>query len=103
MRTEFQDLQKILTTTLILALLEGSADYDIYVNVSLNVLRVILMHRGNVIDYNSRQQKDYKQRYRAHNLELVALVFALKVWRHYLYRVRSNIYINFKNLKYFFH
>ena len=62
----------------------------------------MLMQRGKVIAYGSRQLKNYEKNYPTHDLELAAVVFALKIWRHYLYRERCEIYTNHKSLKYFF-
>jgi hypothetical protein len=60
------------------------------------------MQDGNVIAYASRQLKPYEQNYPTHNLELAAVVFALKIWRHYLYDERCEIYMDHKSLKYLF-
>ena len=61
------------------------------------------MQRGHVIAYALRQLKPHETRYPTHDLELGAVVFALKIWRHYLYRVRSTIYTDHKSLKYLMH
>ena len=55
-----------------------------------------------MIAYTSRQLKDYEKNYPTHDLEFVAIVFALKMWRYYLYGVHCDIYIDHKNLKYIF-
>ncbi|KAL5562781.1 hypothetical protein UlMin_032528 [Ulmus minor] len=55
-----------------------------------------------VIAYASRQLKDYEKIYPTHDLELAAVVFALKIWRHYLYGVKCMIFTDHKSLKYFF-
>ena len=60
------------------------------------------MQRGRVIAYASRQLKDYEKNYLTHDLELAAVVFVLKMWRHYLYGVYCDIYTDHKNLKYIF-
>jgi hypothetical protein len=60
------------------------------------------MWNGNVIAYASCQMKAYEQNYPTHNLELAAIVFALKIWRHYLYGKKCKIYTDHKSLKYFF-
>jgi hypothetical protein len=60
------------------------------------------MQNGNVIAYASLQLKPYEQNYPTHDLELAAVVFALKIWRHYLYGERCEIYTDHKSLKYFF-
>ena len=60
------------------------------------------MQNGKVIAYASRQLKDYELNYPTHDLELTAVVFALKIWRHYLYGVHCEIFTEHKSLKYFF-
>jgi hypothetical protein len=60
------------------------------------------MQQGKVIAYASRQLKTYERNYPTHDLELAAVVFALKIWRHYLYGERCEIYTDHKSLKYFF-
>ncbi|KAI3814060.1 hypothetical protein L1987_18802 [Smallanthus sonchifolius] len=60
------------------------------------------MQRGRVIAYASRQLKIHEANYPTHELELAAVVFALKIWRHYLYRVKFTIYSDHKSLKYIF-
>ena len=61
------------------------------------------MQNDKVIAYASRQLKPYERNYPTHDLELAAVVFALKIWRHYLYGVKCDIYTDHKSLKYFFH
>ena len=58
------------------------------------------MHRGHMIAYALRQLKPHKANYPTHDLELGAMVFALKIWRHYLYGGRCTIYIDHKSFKY---
>lgn len=77
-------------------------DYDIYTDVSFQRLGAVLMQLGRVIAYASRQLKEYETRYLTHDLELAVVIFALKIWKHYLYRAKSNIYTAHKSLKYFF-
>ncbi|KAL8119910.1 hypothetical protein AgCh_017144 [Apium graveolens] len=60
------------------------------------------MQDGKVIVYASRKLKEYEIRYPADDLELVAIVFSLKIWRHYLYWEKCEIYTNHKSLKYVF-
>ena len=60
------------------------------------------MQHGRVIAYASRQLKDYEKNYPTHDLELVVVVFALKIWKHYLYGVHCDIYTDHQNLKYIF-
>ena len=55
-----------------------------------------------VIAYGSRQLKSYEKNFLTHDLELTAVVFALKLWRHYLYGVHCKVYTDHKSLKYIF-
>ena len=72
----------------------------VYCDASIIGLGVVLMQRGHVIAYASRLLKPLEANYPTHDLELGAVVFALKIWRHYLYRVWCTIYIDHKSLKY---
>ena len=72
----------------------------VYCDASISGLGAVLMQRGHVIAYASRQLKPHEARYPTHDLELGAVVFALKIWRHYLYGVRCTIYTDHKSLKY---
>ena len=74
----------------------------IYSDASHKGLGCVLMQHGKVIVYASRQLKDYEIRYPTHDLELAAIVFALKIWRHYLYGEKCEIYTDHKSLKYIF-
>ena len=72
----------------------------IFCDASIMVLSAILMQRGRVIDYASRQLKLHEVCYLTHDLELGAVMFALKIWRHYLYGVRCTMYMDHKSLRY---
>ena len=63
-------------------------------------LGCVLMQQGRVIAYASRQLKIHERNYPTHDLELAAVVFALKIWRHYLYGVRCEIYTDHRSLQY---
>lgn len=60
------------------------------------------MQKSKVIAYASHQLKDYETKYPTHDIELVVMMFTLKIWQYYLYGVKSNIYTIHKSLKYFF-
>ena len=60
------------------------------------------MQHGKVIAYASRQLKEYERNYPTHDLELTVVLFALKLWRHYLYGEMTQIFTDHKSLKYFF-
>ncbi|GJT88176.1 putative reverse transcriptase domain-containing protein [Tanacetum coccineum] len=78
----------------ILALPEGSQDFVVYCDASIKGLGAVLMQRMKVIAYASRQQKIHKKNYTTHDLELGAVVFTLKIWRHYLYGTKSLVKTN---------
>nr|GFC93816.1 putative reverse transcriptase domain-containing protein [Tanacetum cinerariifolium] len=76
--------------------------FQIYSDASKKGLGCVLMQHGKVIAYSSRQLKPYEVNYPTHDLELAAVVFALKIWRHYLYGESCDIFIDRKSLKYIF-
>ncbi|GKC50977.1 putative reverse transcriptase domain-containing protein, partial [Tanacetum coccineum] len=84
----FQLLKQKLCSAPILALLEGTEDFVMYCDASLKGFGSILMQREKVIAYASRQLKLHEENYTTHDLELGAVVFALRLWRHYLYRTK---------------
>ena len=73
-----------------------------YCNASRAELGCVLMQSGRVVAYDSRQLKNHEQNYPTHNMELAAVVFALKIWRHYLYGEQFEEYSYHKSLKYIF-
>jgi len=75
----FQTLEKKLTTTPVLALPDIQQDFMVYGDASMQGLGCVLMQNGRVIAYASRQLKDHEQRYPTHDLELAAVVHALKI------------------------
>ncbi|KAK9057437.1 hypothetical protein SSX86_022272 [Deinandra increscens subsp. villosa] len=98
----FRTLKEKLTHAPVLALLDGTEDIVIYSDASYLGLGCVLMQRGRVIAYGSRQLKSSEVNYPTHDLELAAVVFALKIWRHYLYGIPCTIYTDHKSLKYLF-
>ncbi|GJY85329.1 putative reverse transcriptase domain-containing protein, partial [Tanacetum coccineum] len=90
----FQLLKQKLCSSPILALPEGSEDFIAYCDASKKGLGAVLMQREKVIAYASRQLKIHEKNYTTHDLELGAVVFALKIWRHYLYGTDIATYIN---------
>nr|GEW46980.1 hypothetical protein [Tanacetum cinerariifolium] len=82
-----QTLKDNLCNASILSLPDGIEDFVVYCDTSNQGLGCVLMQRGKVIAYVSRQLKIYEKNYTTHDLELGAVVFALKTWRHYLYGV----------------
>ncbi|GJT81322.1 putative nucleotidyltransferase, ribonuclease H [Tanacetum coccineum] len=98
----FQTLKNNLCDAPILTLPDGVEDFTVYCDVSNQGLGCVLMQRGKVIAYVSRQLKTYEKNYTTHDLELGAVVFALKTWRHYLYGTKSVIYMDHKSLQHIF-
>ena len=80
----------------------GDEGFTIYSDASKMGLGCVLMQNNKVVAYASRQLKPYEQNYPTHDLELAAVVFALKIWRHYLYGVKCEIFTDHKSLKYIF-
>ncbi|GJU53017.1 putative nucleotidyltransferase, ribonuclease H [Tanacetum coccineum] len=94
----FQTLKDKLCNAPVLALPDGPEDFVVYYDASGIGLGCVLMQRGKVIAYASRQLKIHEKNYTTHDLELGAVVFALKIWRHYLYGTKSVIYTDHKSL-----
>ncbi|KAG8499053.1 hypothetical protein CXB51_005455 [Gossypium anomalum] len=69
-------------------------------DASLLGLGCVLMQEGRVVAYASRQLKPHEKNYPTHDLELAAIVFALKIWQHYLFGERCHVYSDHKSLKY---
>ncbi|GJX29517.1 putative reverse transcriptase domain-containing protein [Tanacetum coccineum] len=95
----FQLLKQKLCSAPILALPEGSEDFIAYCDASKKGLGAVLMQREKVIAYASRQLKIHEKNYTTHDLELGAVVFALKIWRHYLYGTKYTVFTNHKSLQ----
>ncbi|KAI3672437.1 hypothetical protein L6452_38525 [Arctium lappa] len=85
----FSELKKRLSSTPILSLPNGTKGFVIFSDASRLGLGCVLMQQGKVIAYASRQLKDHERNYPTHDLELAAVIFALKIWRHYLYGVND--------------
>ncbi|KAD7476918.1 hypothetical protein E3N88_00054 [Mikania micrantha] len=98
----FQTLKQRLCNAPILTLPEGSDDFVVYCDASHQGLGCVLMQRDKVIAYASRQLKIHEKNYTTHDLELGAVVFALKIWRHYLYGTKCTIFTDHKSLQHIF-
>ncbi|GJX37130.1 putative reverse transcriptase domain-containing protein [Tanacetum coccineum] len=94
----FQTLKDKLGNASVLAFPNRQKDFVVYCDASGLGLGCVLMQRGKVISYASRQLKILKKNYTTHDLELGAVVFALKIWRHYMYGTKSVIYTDHKSL-----
>jgi hypothetical protein len=98
----YQALKKKLVNAPILALPESCKHFTVYTDASRIGLGCVLMQEHRVIAYGSRQLNKHDGNYPTHDLELPAVVFALKSWRHYLYGKSCDIYTDHKSLKYIF-
>ncbi|WVZ90444.1 hypothetical protein U9M48_036746 [Paspalum notatum var. saurae] len=98
----FQELRKLLTTAPVLAQPDVTKPFDVYCDASGQGLGCVLMQEGRVIAYASRQLRKHEANYPTHDLELAAVVHALKIWRHYLLGNTCHIYTDHKSLKYIF-
>ena len=98
----FQELKQRLVTAPILVIPEGNDGYVIYSDALHQGLGCVLMQHGRVMAYASRQLKPHERNYPTHDLELAAVVFALKIWRNYLYGAPCEVYTDHKSLKYIF-
>jgi hypothetical protein len=98
----YQTLKNKLVNAPILALPESGKHFTVYTDASRVGLGCVLMQEGRVIAYGSRQLRKHDGNYPTHDLELAAVVFALKSWRHYLYGKSCDIYTDHKSLKYIF-
>ena len=75
-----------------MTLSDDSGNFEIYSDASLNGLGCVFMQHCKVIAYASRQLKPHEMNYPTHDLELAAIIFALKIWRHYLYGEKYKIF-----------
>ena len=99
-QSSFEELKVKLTTTPVLASPSGTGGFVVYSDASYQGLGCVLMQHGRVIAYASRQLRPYEISYPTHDLELAAVVFALKIWRQYLYGETFQIFSDHKSLKY---
>ena len=96
----FDKLRAFLTEAPVLTQPTYGKEYVIFSDASLNGLGCVLMQEGKVVAYSTRQLKLHEKNYPTHDLELAAIVFALKIWRHYLYGEKCFIYTDHKSLNF---
>ena len=96
----FNKLKAFLTEAPVLTQPTCSKEYVIFSDASLNGHGCVLMQEGKVVAYASRQLKLHEKNYPTHDLELATIVFALKIWGHYLHGEKCFIYTDHKSLKY---
>jgi hypothetical protein len=101
-QTSFEELKKCLTSAPVLILPDFTKKFDIYCDASHLGLGCVLMQEEQVVCYASQQLRKHEENYPTHDLELAAVVRALKIWRHYLIGHRCEIYSDHKSPKYIF-
>nr|GEV23628.1 retrotransposon protein, putative, Ty3-gypsy subclass [Tanacetum cinerariifolium] len=99
----FQLLKQKLCEAPILAFPEGNNDFAVYCDASLQGLGAVLTQKEKVIAYASRQLKPREENYTTHDLELGAVVFVLKIWRHYIYGTKCVVFTDYKSLQHILH
>ena len=99
-QNSFEQLKGMLVEAPILTQPTLGKEYTLYSDASSIGLGCVLMQDGKVVAYTSRQLKPHEQNYPTHDLELATIVFALKIWRHYLYGENCRIYTDHNSLKY---
>jgi len=98
----FEDMKRRLTTAPILVIPDTAKTFEVYCDASYQGLGCVLMQEKRPIAYTSCQLKVHEKNYPTHDLELAAVVFALKTWRHYLYGAQFQVFTDHKSLKYLF-
>jgi hypothetical protein len=101
-QASFEELKKRLTTAPVLIMPDIHKGFDVHCDASRQGLGCVLMQEGKVVAYASRQLRKHEQNYPTHDLELAAVVHALKIWRHYMIGNKCQIFIDHKSLKYIF-
>jgi ribonuclease HI len=98
----FDQLKERLMSPPVLVMPDLQKGFDIYCDECGQGLGCVLMQEGHVIAYTSRQLRKHKLNYPTHDLELAAVVHALKIWRHYIMGTKCQVYTDHKSLKYIF-
>ncbi|KAL4379662.1 hypothetical protein GQ457_02G023920 [Hibiscus cannabinus] len=99
-KQEFEKLKEALTNAPVLIQPVSGKEFVVYSDASYVGLGCVLMQEGRVVAYASRQLKTHEKNYPTRVIELAAVVFSLKIWRHYLYGERCTVYTDHKSLKY---
>jgi len=100
--TCFEDMKRRLTTAPVLVIPDLNKMFEVYCDASYQGLGCMLMQEKRPVPYASRQLKVHEKNYPTHDLELAAVVFSLKTWRHYLYGAQFQVFSDHKSLKYLF-
>jgi hypothetical protein len=98
----FHTLRQHLTSAPVLVQPDNSKPFEVFCDASGTGLGCVLVQEGQAIAYASRALRPHEINYPTHDLELAAVVHALKIWRNYLMGNRCNIFTDHKCLKYIF-
>ena len=98
----FDELKDKLTSAPVLALPKPGVEYLVYTDASLRGLGGVLQQEEKAIAFASRKLKPHEKNYPTHDLELAAVVFALRIWRHYLLGEKFRLFTDHKSLQYLF-
>ncbi|XP_062099744.1 uncharacterized protein LOC133805580 [Humulus lupulus] len=98
----FRELKQRFTTAHVLTMFDSDEPYVVFTDAFGTGLGGVLMQNGKIVAYASRQLKSHEKNYPTHDLELAAVIFALKIWRCYLYGAKFELYSDHKSLKYLF-
>ena len=98
----FQELKRRLTSAPILIVSWRGQRYTVYCDASKDELGCVLMHLGKVVAYGSQWLKNHERSYPTHDMELATIVFALRIWHHYLYGEHFEMFLDHKSLKHIF-
>src|SRR5579859_6189728 len=101
-QSAFQQLKQLLTSAPVLAQPDHTKSFDVFCDASGTGLGCVLMQADRVVAYAFRALRLHELNYPTHDLELAAVIHALKIWRHYLLGSRCNIFTDYKSLKYIF-
>ena len=92
----------MLTTAPVLTLPDPYRPFEVYCDASRKGLGCVLMQNRNIVVFTSRQLKPHEINYLTHDLELVAVVFSLKIWKCHIYEIKFKVFSDHKSLKYLF-
>ena len=98
----FHELKMRLTSAPILIILKRGQRHTVFYGASKDDMGCVLMQSKRVVAYESRQLKNHERNYPTHDMELAAIVFALKIWHHYFYGEQFEVFSNHKSLNYIF-
>lgn len=98
----FMKLKRLLTSSPVLTTPDGTGGLFVYSDASFKGIGCVVMQHDRVVAYALRHLKPYEVNYSKHDMELAAIVFALKIWRHYYYGEKFEIYTKHKSLRYIF-